>query len=289
MTVGKGAQVYRFQALTDLWTGSAKLQEENARLKETTVPDRLITTGLLGSIRWWFEVLVRGLGGSACDPSRTECRDQQHCVVCELFGCTGWARKFRFEVLDENGSSKTDQIKQDQTFSLHFTPLRLIRIEEWALLDATLRLVADYGAIGGKTVLKPTDEVNRQGAAHHRDYGLVRVAMPRQIDQVALKELTAYVSGSHWRKPDHGKFAWASFLHFWCVTGRYLGRQDSNKSTFNQMLGRQQAKTQGQQLVSRNDRIRWGSKPSPGGRIACTSKSSPRGSPQCMHLPFWAL
>jgi CRISPR-associated protein Csb2 len=44
---------YELKALTDIWTGDAN-REGN----------RLITTGLLGSIRWWFEVLVRGLGES---------------------------------------------------------------------------------------------------------------------------------------------------------------------------------------------------------------------------------
>jgi hypothetical protein len=33
-----------------------------------------------------------------------------------------------------------------------------VKPEEWTLLDLTLRLIADYGAIGGKTVYKPSDE-----------------------------------------------------------------------------------------------------------------------------------
>lgn len=96
--------VYTLKALTDIWTGDANRRG-----------NRVINTGLLGSIRWWFEVVARGLGGSACDPTveKVRCLDESghHCVVCELFGCTGWARKFRFEVLDENcqPKQKTDQ------------------------------------------------------------------------------------------------------------------------------------------------------------------------------------
>jgi CRISPR-associated protein Cmr1 len=30
--------------------------------------------------------------------------------------------------------------------------------------------------------------------------------------------------------------------NFWCVKGRYLARQDANKSTFNQVIGRQEPK-----------------------------------------------
>lgn len=158
MINANGERTYQLKALTDLWTGDV-----NGK------PDRLITTGLLGSIRWWFEVLVRGLGGSACDPTDTKCEGRNHCVVCELFGCTGWARKFRFEVLDKDyniretkNNDRTNispQIKKDDEFSLRFTPLRPICVEEWALLEATLRLIAEYGAIGGKTVFKPTDEL----------------------------------------------------------------------------------------------------------------------------------
>ena len=256
MTMANGERTYQFKALTDLWTGSVTLEEKNGQIKEKTGPDHLITTGLLGSIRWWFEVLVRGLNGNACDPTDTKCEDRNHCVVCELFGCTGWARKFRFEVLDENSGTKTDQIKQNQTFSLCFTPLRPILVEEWIILDATLRLIVEYGAIGGKTVFKPTDESSRASKLHHKDYGLVQMLTPQQYDGTGRDDLGKYLS--KWRKLNHGEFAWASLQHFWCVNGRYLGRRDNNGSTFNQVLGRQEAKNQGQQLANRNDgTARW--------------------------------
>jgi len=243
--MANGERTYQLEALTDLWTGDV-----NGKT------DRLITTGLLGSIRWWFEVLVRGLGGSACDPTDTKCEGRNHCVVCELFGCTGWARKFRFEVMDENSDIKTDQIKHNETFSLRFTPLRPILVEEWTLLDATLRLIAEYGAIGGKTVLKPTDEDSRASKLHHKDYGLVKMDTSQQFVGTGRDDLGKYLS--KWRKLNHGEFAWASLQHFWCVNGKYLGRVGNNKSTFNQVLGRQEAKNQGQQLASRNDRIsKW--------------------------------
>lgn len=256
MTNANGERTYQFRALTDLWTGSVTLEERNGQIKEKTRPDRLITTGLLGSIRWWFEVLVRGLGGNACDPTDTKCEGRDHCVVCDLFGCTGWARKFRFEVLDENSNTKTDQIRQNQTFSLRFTPLRPIRVEEWTLLDAALRLIADYGAIGGKTVFKPTDEPVREGKLHHKDYGLVQMITAQQFAEIRLDDLEKYLA--KWRNLSHDEFAWASLQHFWCVNGKYLARVDNNTSTFNRVLGRQEAKNQGQQLANRNDgTARW--------------------------------
>ncbi|MGQ9561844.1 MAG: type III-B CRISPR module RAMP protein Cmr1 [Candidatus Oleimicrobiaceae bacterium] len=252
-------RTYTIEALTDIWTGDADRKG-----------DRLITTGLLGSIRWWFEVLVRGLGGSACDPSdpgnrcpqdsRKQPTDEgHHCVVCELFGCTGWARKFRFQVLDTNGNVKSSQIKKGETVKFVFTELRPIREEEWALLDLTLRLIADYGAIGGRMVFKPSDEQNRQQALHHKDFGLIKIVNPDR-PKYNKDQLREYVKHSRWRQVDHGNFAWASLENFWCVKGRYLARQDASTSTFNQVIGRKQQKNLGQQLKNKaedEDVDRW--------------------------------
>lgn len=98
----------RLRALTPIWTGG---------VDQTC--DRLHETGLIGSLRWWYEALVRGLGGYACDPTEHGCqfdeekyrkskasndrqrlRDAGVCDACQLFGCTGWARKFRLRVTD---------------------------------------------------------------------------------------------------------------------------------------------------------------------------------------------
>jgi CRISPR-associated protein Cmr1 len=239
---------FKLKALTDIWTGDVNRQG-----------NRLIATGLLGSIRWWFEVLVRGLGGKACDPtlpgvrcpasSKAPSEPGYHCVVCELFGCTGWARKFRFEVLDKNGELKQSQIEAGDIFILRFTELRPIREEEWCLLGLTLRLIADYGAIGGKTVFKPTDEQNHQNALYHKDFGLISVEVPSAIHCVGEKALEAYVRDGKWRADfNDSDFSWASLTNFWCVKGRYLARQDANRSTFNKVIGRQEPKDLAQRL-----------------------------------------
>ncbi|MGQ9663660.1 MAG: type III-B CRISPR module RAMP protein Cmr1, partial [Kiritimatiellia bacterium] len=241
-----GKRTYQLNALTDLWTGSVTLEERNGQIKEKTGPDRLITTGLLGSIRWWFEALVRGLDGSACDPTHTECEGRNHCVVCELFGCTGWARKFRFEILDEKGDVKADQIKKNQTFSLRFIPLRPICGEEWALLDATLRLIAEYGAIGGKTVFKPTGESSRAKEIHHQDYGIVEIVnVDPKIVVSNVAEVRQYIFEERWRKPEPVKGAdcsWASLKCFWFIDRKTLTRENNGSSSFNKVLGRKESK-----------------------------------------------
>lgn len=248
---------WQLKALTHIWTGDASRKG-----------DRLIPTGIMGALRWWFEVLVRGLGGRACDPtSDVRCPDKNvqqaekpghHCVVCEFFGCTGWARKFRLMVLDERGQVIQNQIQAGQTFILRFLPLRPIREEEWCLLDATLRLIADYGAMGGKTVLKPSDESNRQNQLHHQDFGIVAVdRRPEGIDcnqQLA----SAYVHGSRYRRNFiDNAFSWASLQQFWCVKGRYLERRKQKNSSFNAVVGRKQDKSikekQGKNVIRYSD------------------------------------
>ena len=102
----------RIRTLTPLWTGD--INQECNRIKET---------GIIGSLRWWYEALVRGLGGYACDPTDTNCQFNYNrykktgkiedgftwedhpkrnvCDVCKLFGCTGWEKKFNFRVNED--------------------------------------------------------------------------------------------------------------------------------------------------------------------------------------------
>lgn len=104
----------KLKTLTPLWTGGAK-----------GTCDRLHETGIIGSLRWWYEALVRGLGGHACDPTSDDpsrrCQFdtkayerakqdgkplneavreglKEVCPVCHLLGCTGWKRRFELTV-----------------------------------------------------------------------------------------------------------------------------------------------------------------------------------------------
>ncbi len=94
------------KTLTPLWTGD--IEGKCTKIKET---------GIIGSLRWWYEALVRGLGGYACDPTDSECefnynayRETKNvenglkdvCEACRLFGCTGWRKKFKLEINPED-------------------------------------------------------------------------------------------------------------------------------------------------------------------------------------------
>jgi CRISPR-associated protein Cmr1 len=79
---------YRIEALTPIWTGNVDGKV-----------DRIHESGIIGSLRWWYEAVVRGLGGWACDPSQTKCSHEgDMCDVCRIFGTNGWRRRFRLTV-----------------------------------------------------------------------------------------------------------------------------------------------------------------------------------------------
>lgn len=226
-------RTYELRALTNIWTGDAGTAESKQA-------NRLIPTGLLGSIRWWYEVLVRGLGGSPCDPSSNQkaCLNEHHCVVCELFGCTGWARKFRFDVRTEQGAFITSKLTTGMKFRLHFTPLRAVRSEEWTLIELTLRLISEFGALGGKTVLKPSMQNNK---TQHADFGLVK--WNGTVSATHTRQQLAKYVGDWAKKPTVNGAVWASCSHMWFVDDKHLTRTNDTASSFNKMLGRPEAKS----------------------------------------------
>ncbi|MBP6472230.1 MAG: type III-B CRISPR module RAMP protein Cmr1 [Chloroflexi bacterium] len=104
----------KLKTLTPIWTGGV----------ETGKMDRLNETGIIGSLRWWYEAIVRGLGGSACDPSEHSCiYDPENpnnglCNACQVFGATGWRRRFRLVVQDVQMSEQpvTRSMKANRSY-----------------------------------------------------------------------------------------------------------------------------------------------------------------------------
>jgi len=167
----------KLRTLTPIWTGGVDGKV-----------DRIHETGILGSLRWWYEAIVRGLGGQACDPTDTKCiykreQGESHeqayarlCDACKLFGCTGWRRRFRLsvEISDSPFESRfcLATLNKAGTFNhwwltkifesalgerLPFNDLNLhIQFlpgseSHKAALKGLLSLMAHYGGIGAKT------------------------------------------------------------------------------------------------------------------------------------------
>jgi CRISPR-associated protein Cmr1 len=89
------------ETVTPIWTGGADRKA-----------DRLHATGIMGSLRWWYEALVRGVGGRVCsadEPCRYDEDEELYqglCDVCRIFGATGWARRFKLTVDKEHLHAK---------------------------------------------------------------------------------------------------------------------------------------------------------------------------------------
>ena len=173
--------------LTPIWTGDADK-------KVTTLRE----TGIIGSLRWWYEALVRGYGGSACDPteknknSKCELKEKKFkellkseksikkaldksgiCSACQLFGCTGWSRRFRLEVdykeekiplffvssFKSNRKWLVDNITKEQNEILwskdpiklnfiHMSNGKDSEIED--IIKALILIISRYGGLGAK-------------------------------------------------------------------------------------------------------------------------------------------
>jgi CRISPR-associated protein Cmr1 len=189
--------------------------------------------------------------------SQQKALSEQICPACQLFGCTGWARKFVLHILDKDGKVKVGRAEKNEELIFEFIPLKGISTEEWSLLNLTLHFIAEYGAIGGKTVFKPSDENGREGEHHHSDFGLIEI-IESKLSILPKKDLENYVKSSLQYHMNRESPKWVSIKNFWCVKGKYLARQDGNNSTFNKVLGRKEPKNQANQLSNSNDDIsKW--------------------------------
>lgn len=229
----------KFKTLTPIWTGDADR-------KCTTIKD----TSIIGSMRWWYEAIVRGMGGYACDPSNGVCefntkgyekavKDGKSveeaieiglknvCPACRLFGCTGWKRRFKIVVNDFGGTSnqRMNDDGYSGIFEIEFYEIFKISDSEKWLLFQTLQIIENYGAFGGRTTRKP------QGSPVGKDYGLIEVNLVN----------TDWASKSDYNKTQKriktitencGKINnknWFDFRYYWIIEGEYLNRLNINK------------------------------------------------------------
>lgn len=206
------------KTLTPLWTGGV----------ETGKVDRIHETGILGSLRWWYEAIVRGLGGVACDPSQGTCRfdgekyaksrasderqrlrDAGLCDVCQVFGATGWRRRFRLRVVEKDISNariehtvrlNDRQYKDDKgktrTPTWYFPDSEndkprsgtlTVQIQSLApdfppeIIAGLIQFVADWGAIGARAQM---------------GFGVIELEND-QIDMGPLYDWLVPIAGNH--------------------------------------------------------------------------------------------
>lgn len=171
----------RLETLTPLWTGGPR----------AGYVDRLHETGLLGSLRWWFEVLVRSVGGAVKPPNgsssavldlekyknlttrqKNDPAKLKECGLCDvslIFGATNWKRKFRLEIEDHTCEQHISNVKIDTTsgneaqwffnrsarrgnFVLNITPLTQEKaLFDPAIIEGLVKFISDWGGLGART------------------------------------------------------------------------------------------------------------------------------------------
>jgi CRISPR-associated protein Cmr1 len=154
------------RTLTPFWTGGIDAGQA----------DRLHETGIIGSLRWWYEAILRGQGVRACDPSRHSCLydpkssrspAEQLCAACQVFGATGYARRFRLDVTSQDAPAwplreQSLNIRPyGRTRGWYLNPglvgtetIQLIGADqELNRMLALLRFLERYGSIGAKPQL----------------------------------------------------------------------------------------------------------------------------------------
>ncbi len=82
---------------TPVWTGNIDMKS-----------GLLQSTGIIGSLRWWTEAILRAMDKYACDPTGDgRCPEEdrnKYCSACLIFGATGIRRQFR---LNTSGGIRT--------------------------------------------------------------------------------------------------------------------------------------------------------------------------------------
>ena len=236
----------KIKTLTPIWTGD--VDRKCSKIRET---------GIIGSLRWWYEALVRGLGGYACDPTSDDIRykrceldqkkflraikegksiqealDEQICPACQLFGCTGWSRRFRLEVSGihendiEKGKGSTAGLKPNKAIYFKFIFLSDLSSEQKWLFKKTLWVIESYGAIGGRTTWKPDGEWGT-------DYGLIKVENYGELKQWDASSNKTEVKS--WLEENRRKLRkrndpnWFNFKFYWIVKDECLNRDQMNR------------------------------------------------------------
>jgi len=192
----------KIKTLTPLWTGD--IEGKCTKIKET---------GIIGSLRWWYEALVRGLGGYACDPtsgnscsldykkykkhidpgkSEQKALDEQICPACQLFGCTGWKKRFGLVI---NGGEMVYNRNLD-IFNIQpkgrrngwfFGPGIISKDKNNLMMNITTKK-KDYYERDVKLVLGIIQEWGALGARTQIGYGVVNFLNPNNGRKIKIEE-----------------------------------------------------------------------------------------------------
>ena len=168
------------------------------------------------------------------------------CPACYLFGCTGWSGKFNLRVTESDSNSpKKSSLTEKISFELHFIEKKEFEEAENTLLKMTLKLIVDYGAIGGRTVFKPSEDTWKNVYTYkqigiHADYGLIARLTNKEGEDISNIPTSQILNNDNRIIIENylGKFTtvkkenhsdWPDLNYFWFVNGIYINRETHNE------------------------------------------------------------
>jgi CRISPR-associated protein Cmr1 len=218
---------FKIKTLTPLWTGGS-----DGKM------DRIHETGIIGSIRWWYEVIIRGLGYHVCDPtsdnhcklSGKEVNDNERisklCPACYLFGTTGWKRMFNLHLtvdgkqpvkgnepfsqattnnINKNWLKRVFEKNLDDRNFFGSLELRVLprcdrhQIEEQ--LKAVLSIMSNFGSLGAKPQF---------------GYGLFELADHTEEPRESLRKINRFLKDNCFVKRNDGMEGY-SLKNYWKI------------------------------------------------------------------------
>jgi CRISPR-associated protein Cmr1 len=225
--VGNEPITFKIKTLTPLWTGGA-----DGKM------DRIHETGIIGSIRWWYEVIARGLGYYVCDPtSDNRCklsgkekdskeRFSKLCPACYLFGTTGWKRLFNLPVTAEGRQPVKGNEPFSQATTSKINKNWLCKVFEKNLDDMNyfgsleLRVLSrcDRNQIEEqlKAVLSIMSNFGSLGAKPQFGYGIFELADHRDETRESLRKINGFLNDNYFVKRDDGMESY-SLKNYWKI------------------------------------------------------------------------
>lgn len=153
---------------TPIWTGDIDSKS-----------DSLQSTGIMGSLRWWTEAILRGMGKFTCDPVDDNSRSStkrcpipkenkqdiaQYCPACLIFGATGMRRIFRLHMnggekifsggsinITPTGRNRGWYLGSGLVGNINLDVISLDKNFEENLILVPLAIAAKWGGLGAKT------------------------------------------------------------------------------------------------------------------------------------------
>ena len=191
------------RTLTPIWTGDA--DGKCTEIKET---------GIIGSMRWWYEAIVRGLGGYACNPTADGCKFdtdgyekalengkniddalvvglKKVCPACRLFGCTGWRRRFRMEI-GNTGVAKLNFVNKLKDINVGWWIKTALKTDPKAFYThnaVTLTLVSEDEKTENEilVLLKVIESIGSFGAKTQNGFGMVGFVIDKELTMPMIR------------------------------------------------------------------------------------------------------